>query len=288
MAKAKEENQLVEKNINLPAETSCDFEQYAAENDVRDLESDEIITPRLVLLQGASPQVKKSSADYVQGAEEGHIFNTGTKKIYDGAKGILIIPCYHHRIYNEWIPKDSGGGLVKRWGSDESFKRDPNYQEEKGKYQSFEFDDKGNRKVKTEIIKTADHYVLIIDEETGEFTPAVLGFSGTKYKVHRKFANDIAIADLEKKDGTGTIVPPSFSRAYRITTIPESNADNSWFIYRFERVSGNIKKNTPPQIKNLDAIIKTAIEFRKLAIEGTAKVAEDIQEGSTTNDAETI
>lgn len=287
--KEKEENAVVEKKDNLPVQLQDDFEQYASEHDVRDIESDEVITPRIAVLQGASPQVKKSNAEYIAGAEEGHIYNTGTKKVYDGAKGIVIVPCYFHRVYNEWVPKDSGGGLVRRWGKDESFKEiDSGYHEEKGKWQSFEVDDKGNKKLKTEIIKTADYYVILIDEETGALAPAVIGFSGTKYKVHRKLENDISLEDHARKDGTGFFQPPCFARAYRLTTIPESNSDNSWFNYRWERLTGDIIKSPIEQIKNLASLVESAKQFRKMVIEGTAKVADDIQDVGPTNDAETI
>ena len=280
--KEKDENALVETKTNLPTEFSDDFESYAAQNDVRDIESDEVITPRIVILQGASPQVKKSSADYVKGAEEGHIFNTGTKKVYDGGTGIVIVPCFTQRVFNEWIPKDAGGGLVRRWGDDDSFKdAESGYHEEKGKWQSFEVDDKGNRKVKTEIVKTADYYVLLLDEETGAFTPAVIGFSGTKYKVHRKLINDISLPDMAKKDGTGTFTPPPFARVYRLTTIPESNNDNSWFNFRWERLSYDA-------VKNPKAVIEAAKEFRKLVIEGVAKVMDDVQDEGVTHDPETV
>lgn len=280
--KEKEENALVEQNVNLPVEFQDDFEAYAAEHDVRDIESDEVITPRIAILQGASPQVKKSSADYVSGAEEGDIFNTGTKKVFKGDKGIIIVPCYTQRVFNEWVPKDSGGGLVRRWGDDESFKNiDSGYHDEKGKWQSFEVDDKGARKVKTEIIKTADYYVLLIDPETGAFTPAVIGFSGTKYKVHRKLINDISLPDMPKKDGSGTFTPPPFARVYRLTTIPESNADNSWFNYRWERLSYDF-------IKTPKAVVEAAKAFRQMVIDGVAKVADDTQDVGATNDAETI
>lgn len=281
--KEKDENALVETKAQLPVELLEDMEQYAAQNNVRDIESDEVITPRIALLQSGSPQVKKSTPDYVAGAEEGDIFNTGTKKVFKGDTGIVFVPCFHQRIFNEWIPKNNGGGLVKRWGEDDSFKAEGSgYFEDKGKWQSWETDEKGNRKVKTEIVKTADYYVLLIDQETGAFTPAVLGFSGTKYKVHRKLINDISLADMPKKDGTGVFTPPPFARVYRLTTIPESNADNSWFNYRWERLGG------VETLKNYAAIVAAAKEFRKLVIDGVAKVADDIQDEGVTNDAETI
>ena len=279
---AKKENaELVEQKVQLPAELNDDFESYAQQHDVRDIESDEVITPRIAILQGASPQVKKSSAEYIAGAEEGHIYNTGTKKVYDGGTGIVIVPCYTQRTFNEWIPKDIGGGLVRRWGDDEGFKA-PNsgYHEEKGKWQSFEVDDKGNRKIKTEIIKTADYYVLLIDEETGAFTPAVIGFSATKYKVHRKLINDISLPDMVGKSGN-SFTPPPFARVYRLTTVPESNADNSWFNYRWERLNYDV-------IKNPKAVVEAAKQFRQLVLDGAAKVADDIQDVGAAHDAETV
>ena len=280
--KEKDEVAVLETKVQLPAEINDEFEQYAAEHDVRDIESDEVITPRLALLQGASPQVKKSSAEYIAGAEEGDILNTGTKAIYKGDAGVIIVPCYTQRVFNEWVPKDGGGGLVRRWGDDESFKAiDSGYIEEKGKWQSFEYDDKGEKKLKTEIIKTADYYVLIIDPETGGFAPAVLGFSGTKYKVHRRLINDINLSDMVKKDGSGTFTPPPFARVYRLTTIPESNADNSWFNYRWERLSYDV-------VKNPKVVVEAAKQFRQLVLDGVAKVADDIQDVGTTHDAETI
>jgi len=266
---------------SLPAtlDLGSAIETYAAENNVRDIESDEIITPRIKLLQSGSPEVKKSSAERIEGAEEGMFCNSSSKTIYSGETGIYIVPCYHERIFNEWTPVDSGGGLVKRWGNDESFKTQ-GYIEEKGKWQKLGQDEKGKEVVVSEIVKTADYFVLVVNKETGVFYPAVIGFSGTKYKIHRKLANDIDQADYTRKDGK-TITPPSFYRVYKLTTVPESDGTNDWFNIKWER-AGNIE-----QLKNGSDVLAAAIEFRKLVLEGKAVAEQESQEftrEATTND----
>ena len=43
---------------------------------------DDITIPRVDVLQALSPQRKKTNAEYIEGAEEGMLFNTVTKQLY--------------------------------------------------------------------------------------------------------------------------------------------------------------------------------------------------------------
>lgn len=267
---AKKENEVVLQKSNLPVEFAAEIDAYIEQNDVRDIEADEVITPRISLLQSMSKQVKKSEADYIKGAEEGMLINTLTKEVYDGATGITFVPCYSERIFNEWIPQSLGGGLLKRWGADESF-RSQGYIEEKGKWQKIATDDKGKQYVASEVIKTADYYVLVINEETGAFYPAAIGFSGTKYKVHRKLINDLSLADYVKKDGS-SVTPPPFFRVYNLVTIPESDGTNSWFNYKFSR------KSDINSLKNSKSVWEAAKQFRALVQEGKIVASAEQQE----------
>ena len=66
-----------------------------------------------------SPEInKKHAGKYVQGAEPGMILNSVTKELFDGAKGIEVIPVFYNRKYLEW--KDRGeGGLVNIFAIDD-------------------------------------------------------------------------------------------------------------------------------------------------------------------------
>jgi len=57
---------------------------------LENMDQDDLALPFLKLLQNSSDETKKKHASYVDGAEPGMFYNTVTKKLYDGAKGIFI------------------------------------------------------------------------------------------------------------------------------------------------------------------------------------------------------
>ena len=79
---------------------------------------DDILMPRLAILQQMSDQINKRHGDYVDGAEAGHIFDNVAKTAHDGEKGITIVPVTYRRAHIEWKP--DRGGLVADHGSDSS------------------------------------------------------------------------------------------------------------------------------------------------------------------------
>ena len=69
----------------------------------------------LRILSDTSPQVKKRDPEYVDGAEVGMLFNTLTREIYDGEKGVQAIPCAYVRQYIEWEDRGKGQVLPKTY-----------------------------------------------------------------------------------------------------------------------------------------------------------------------------
>ena len=55
--------------------------------------------PYLSIIASTSPQRKKNDSKYIEGAEEGKIFNNVTNKLYDE---ITVLPVYYRRRYVEW------------------------------------------------------------------------------------------------------------------------------------------------------------------------------------------
>ena len=90
---------------------SADLIVKAAGRGLENVSNDDITIPRLAIVQSGSPQRKKKDEKYIEGAEEGHIFNTVTNQLYD-VEGITVIPCGYRKSYVEWVPRESGGGLV--------------------------------------------------------------------------------------------------------------------------------------------------------------------------------
>ena len=60
---------------------------------LEEMTSDDLAIPFIRVLQAMSPQVNKRAPEYVDGAEVGMLFNTVTNSVYDGEKGVEIVPC---------------------------------------------------------------------------------------------------------------------------------------------------------------------------------------------------
>ena len=59
---------------------------------LENIDKSDLALPFLKLLQSGSDETKKKHAKYVEGAEAGMFYNTVTKKLYNGEKGIEVIP----------------------------------------------------------------------------------------------------------------------------------------------------------------------------------------------------
>ena len=80
------------------------------------MSKDDMMIPRLSILQQMSPQINKRDGAYVDGAEAGHIYDNVSNEVYDGENGITVVPISYRRAHIEW--KADRGGLVADHGSD--------------------------------------------------------------------------------------------------------------------------------------------------------------------------
>jgi hypothetical protein len=100
------------------------------------IEKTDLALPFLKLLQSGSDETKKKHAKYVEGAEAGMFYNTVTKKLYNGEKGIEVIPVFYKMTYPEWAPfekregrpvQSTGLKTSRQWNSlmEDQFENDP-------------------------------------------------------------------------------------------------------------------------------------------------------------------
>ena len=71
---------------------------------------DDLALPFLKVLGQLSPECNKRDAKHVEGAEPGMIINTVTNEIYDGVKGIDVVPVHYKRQYIEWQDRGESQG----------------------------------------------------------------------------------------------------------------------------------------------------------------------------------
>ena len=181
------------------------------------IEKNDLALPFLKLLQSGSDETKKKHAKYVEGAEAGMLYNTVTKKLYNGEKGIEVIPVFYKMTYPEWAPfeKREGRPIHNDRGPDVMGKVTQNDRNK-------DMLENGN-----EIIKTANYFVIINGERPEK---ALMTMKSTQLKVSRQW-NSLMEDEFETDPKTGKSVPaPSFSRIYKLNSV-ENSGSFTWHGY---------------------------------------------------------
>lgn len=100
--------------LALPDDLAASFDQDVAELGAN-YSADQLAMPFLTILQALSPQVTKGKTEFVEGAQAGMLYDTVTKQLYDGEKGVNLILGTFKDSYIEWIPRNKGGGFVAEY-----------------------------------------------------------------------------------------------------------------------------------------------------------------------------
>ena len=214
-----ENNVTIKKEGGLPSTALYEGDAHAGFENVK---TSSLALPILKLLQNGSGEAQKRNQNYVEGAEPGMFLNTVTKKMYDGAKGIEVIPCHYKLEYQEWADFGTGSGRPENIydANSDILSKTKN---EMGKDRL----DNGNY-----ILTVGQHYVLIRDGNSTE--NALISMSSSQGKVSRKWNSMMMSITLDGKNGPYT--PPSFSHKYRLTSVLNSGKGNQWYGYNVTKV----------------------------------------------------
>jgi hypothetical protein len=175
--------------------------------------------PFLRLLTSTSPEVGE-----VDGALPGMFLNSVTGELYDGKKGIAVIPCAYLRQYIEWTPRGQGTGAPVQVYPATSDVLSRTHKEP-GEYKDYL--DNGNY-----VENTANYYIMIVDE-SGVPNPALVTMKSTQLKKSRKWNSMMQSVKMNGKNGMFT--PPMYSQLYRLSSVAESNDKGKWFGWEVER-----------------------------------------------------
>ena len=188
----------------------------------QNMTQEDLALPFLKVLGQLSPEVNKMNEKFIKGAEPGMIYNTVTNKLYDGKKGIDVIPVFYERKYVEWQDRgasqgspvaihDAGSDIVSTATRDKSYKdRLPN-----GNY----------------LENTANHYVIFMN---GSPSSALISMKATQLKISRKWNSMMMGIKLQGKNGLFT--PPTYSHIYNLKTVQMSNDKGTWFGWDVSKV----------------------------------------------------
>lgn len=220
---------VTKQEAGLPAEF---MEEMAADagDGLQTITTDDMAVPFLRILQKMSPQTSKRDGKYVEGAEDGMIFNTVTGQIWEPEAGLEVIPCAFNHKNIVWRSREDGGGLVSTHARGEVLPKTTK-------------DDRG-RDITEDggiLTPTAEHYVMLVHPD-GSMEQAIMALSSTQLKYSRRWTS--IINQQTMATAAGTVAAPMYSRVYSLKTITESNDHgewNSWDI-KLERVLDNIEQ----------------------------------------------
>jgi hypothetical protein len=193
-----------------------------ADKGSQNMGQDDLALPFLKVLGQLSPETNKRDGKYVEGAEPGMILNSVTNELYDGTKGIQVLPAFYERKYVEWQDRGEGKGapaaihnadsdIVSTTTRDKSFKdRLPN-----GNY----------------LENTANHFVVVLGKSPQS---ALISMKATQLKISRKWNSMMMGIKLQGKNGLFT--PPTYSHIYNLKTVQMSNDKGTWSGWEVSKV----------------------------------------------------
>jgi len=177
----------------------------------------DLALPFIRILGQLSPQVTEGDSKYVTGAKPGMIYNTVTNELYDGKKGIKVVPCYYKKDFPEWSDRGEGSAApiaiherhspVIATGKRESSKiRLPN-----GNY----------------LEETASYYVLV-ETKAGGYTPALITMKSTQLNVSKKWNSMMKTTFIPDDKGNFKLAPMQ-GVIYNLSSNLQKNDKGSWY-----------------------------------------------------------
>lgn len=224
----------------------------------------DLIIPRITIIQGLSPQVQPKKPEYIQGAVVGNICDVGTGEIFEDP--LEFLPVYFVTQWLEWAPRSTGKGLIAIHPTDDILQRCKK--------------DEKNRDVTAEgnlVAQTAQFFGLNMSAGgRRSFIP----MTSTQLKKSRRWMTLATSERIRRPDGK-EIVPPLWYRIYNLSTADESNAEGDWVGWRIER--GLRLQDWGDDWKNIYA---EAVDFRDSIKRGEVRGDLDREEGTAVNTSE--
>ena len=146
-----------------------------ADKGTQNITQEDLALPFLKVLMPLSPEVNKKDGKYVEGSGPGMIFNSVTKELYDGDKGINVLPCHYLKQYVEWQERGMSTGAPVA-----IHKADSNIMS-KVTRDKFNKDRLANGNY---IETTANHFVFLLGDSP---STALISMKSTSLSVSRKW-----------------------------------------------------------------------------------------------------
>ena len=215
----KQEAQIAKRENAGPLATNV-FEADAGQG-IANIKQEDLALPFLKVLGQLSPEVNTRDAKHVKGAQPGMIINSVTNELYDGEKGIQVLPVYYKRQQIEWQDRgESKGAPVNIYDAGDDIPQTTRDKSNKDRLAN------GNY-----LENTVSHFVVLLGKTP---TTALISMKATQLKISRKWNSMMMGIKMQGKNGLFT--PPTYSHIYKLKTVQQSNDKGTWFGWDVSKV----------------------------------------------------
>jgi len=174
--------------------------------------TDDLVIPRLELVQALSPCRKKTDPGYIKGAEEGMLYNSLTRELY--GESVVLVPVAYRKELLCWKDrKKTSGGFRGSFSSHESAVA----RVAEGKAEDDLF---------IEIVETGQHLCMLVHPD-GRVEEIALSMAKSKAKISKAWNSLIRINGGDR-----------FSRAYEIKSVCDSNDNGDEYFNMAVKLAG--------------------------------------------------
>ena len=156
--------------------------------------AEDLVIPRIELVQGLSKARKKGDPKFIPGAEEGMLYNNVTRELYGSST--KVVPVMFRKEWLLWREVDLGGGFGGAFLSPDDANKALKQQD---------------RPEEWEVVDTNQHFAIVLKED-GSMEEAVISMAKTKAKASRLWNSLVRING-----------GPRFSRIYEVLGVPDQN-----------------------------------------------------------------
>jgi len=206
-------NNVAKKQESKVAKFDASIFEADAGKGLENVGQEDLALPFIKILSGLDPIL-----DDLEEARKGDIYNTVTNQVYKGKEGIQVVPCSYQRRFIQWAPRGSGTGAPLNIFSPHDDR--PKTERSPEDNREYVVDGDGSY-----IEETHQHFVVILEED-GSSSTALIAMKSTQLKKSRKWNSMIASRSIVGSNGPFT--PPRYSHVYLLKTVSEENSKGSW------------------------------------------------------------
>lgn len=179
--------------------------------------TDDLVIPRLEVIQGLSPAVKPGDPGFIKGAAQGMLNNSVTRQLY--GEHCYVIPVYFTVQYLVWRDRKR----AKELGTEQTgfFGAFNTADEAQARLEQEE----GGQDKALEVVDTPQHLCLILNPDTRNCDEIMLSMPRTKAKVSRQFNSMVKLAGGDR-----------FGRVYKVSSVLQKNSQGDFYNFHIEQV----------------------------------------------------